>query len=94
MVGGVNECAIVVESVATICLLDSGYMISTVSEKFYKEHLHHVPIEDLHDLKVHGSCDHVLPYRGLIVAQIGFDNLSGGLMNVPLLVVSDHRVQY
>ena len=86
MVGGANECAIVVESVATTCILGSGSMVSTVSKQFYKEHLHHVPIEDLHDLKMYGSGDHVLPYRGLVFAQIGFDNLSCGLMDVPLLV--------
>ena len=56
-----NEYSLGVKTVPAKCLLDTGFMVSTVSESFYREHLQHVPNEDINYLIVYGPDDTILP---------------------------------
>ena len=92
MVGPSNESNIKVCGKETICLIDSGSMVTTVSEQFYNS-LQNKP--DLHDitefqLDVYGANGGTLPYIGYIEAKIEVPHMNEPLY-IPALVtkVSD-----
>ncbi len=73
LVGKSNECPVDIEGIETLCLLDSGSMISSMSESFYREHLGHLALHPLDDiLNLQGAGGHSLPYSGYVEATLKF----------------------
>ena len=50
LVGEPNECPVMVNGISTLGLLDSGSMVSTISNQFWVEHFPDSPINSLDDL--------------------------------------------
>ena len=92
MVGPSNESKVKVCGEETVCLIDSGSMVTTISEEFYNS-LQSKP--DLHDitefqLDVYGANGGSLPYIGYIEARIEIPCMNE-ILYIPALVtkVSD-----
>ena len=91
MVGSSNESYIIINGVKTSGLIDSGSMITSISESFY----HSLnPLPELRNitefgLSIQSAGGAKLPYKGYIEAEISAPFLSNSVFNVPLLVVSD-----
>ncbi|MCG8048682.1 MAG: RNase H-like domain-containing protein, partial [Candidatus Thiodiazotropha endolucinida] len=91
MVGSANEGQISIQGVITSGLIDSGSMISSISETFYNSL---DPLPELHDISEFGlsvvsAGGSQLPYKGYIEASISVPSLGNSLLTVPLLIVSD-----
>lgn len=91
IVGSANESTVYINGVETSGLIDTGSMITSVSESFYKSLS---PLPHLHDmtdlgLSIQGANGQSLPYKGYIEAEFSAPLLSNCVFNVPLLVVSD-----
>ena len=92
MIGHSNESKVKVCDKETICLIDSGSMVTTISEKFYNS-LQNKP--ELHDitefqLDVYGANGGSLPYIGYVEAKVEVPHMNEPLF-IPALVtkVSD-----
>lgn len=74
LVGYSNESQLLVGGVDCRGLIDTGSMITTLADSFYKEHLQHVtpllPLVDILDIDVAGG--YKLPYYGYIATDISF----------------------
>ncbi|MCG7879345.1 MAG: RNase H-like domain-containing protein [Candidatus Thiodiazotropha endolucinida] len=91
IVGSANESFIYINGVKTSGLVDTGSMVTSVSESFYNS-LN--PLPQLHaitefGLQVQGANGDELPFKGYIEAEIKVPFLSNSQFNIPLLVVSD-----
>ena len=68
-------------------LLDTGSMVSTISETFYQDHLSHIELRPLEDiLQVEGAAGHRMPYNGYIKVDIKIPE-TGDVQTALLLVV-------
>ncbi|MCG8078888.1 MAG: DDE-type integrase/transposase/recombinase, partial [Candidatus Thiodiazotropha taylori] len=91
IVGSANESFIYINGVKTSGLVDTGSMVTSVSESFYNS-LN--PLPQLHaitefGLQVQSANGDELPFKGYIEAEIKVPFLSNSQFNIPLLVVSD-----
>ena len=89
IVGKGNEDKVFINKVETRALIDSGSMISTVTEEFL-EHLEPkpeiLPLENFDlDIKVAGG--YSLPYKGYVTVNVTVPFLRHEQINVPMLVV-------
>jgi dUTPase len=67
-------------------LIDTGSMVTTVGEEFYREKLHHLEIKDLSTaLEIEGAAGQNVPYLGVIDAEIKFSGCES--LMCPVLVV-------
>ena len=80
LVGRANESTCFVEGVMCQALLDTGSMVTTISETFYQEHLSYLELHAVDSvLDVKCANDASLPYSGYIEVRITFnseDNVS------------------
>ena len=91
MVGNSTEASVIINGVEATALLDTGATISTVSERFHKDHLHQLPILPITNfLKVECADGSSLPYCGYIEADVlapgvheGIEPLTSILLVVP-----------
>ena len=91
MVGSANEGDILICGIKTVGLIDSGSMITSVSESFY-DSLQPKPV--LHDitefgLSVTSANGTQLPFKGYIEADISVPSLGNNTFRIPLLVVNN-----
>ena len=88
VVGKANECEVVVGGDRCMSLVDSGSMITSVGEDFYKEHLKdRFPLQELNNLlQVEGAGGHVFEYRGFIEVDIVVPDHGDSPLWVPVLV--------
>ena len=91
MVGSSNESYIIINGVKTSGLIDSGSIITSISESFYHSL---TPLPELRNitefgLSIQSAGGAKLLYKGYIEAEISAPFLSNSVFNVPLLVVSD-----
>ena len=91
IVGSSNEGEIFVNGLKTSGLIDTGSMITSVSEQFYNSM---DPVPELHDLdefglSVQGATGKELPFKGYVEAEISVPFLSDSVFNIPLLVVPE-----
>ena len=91
LVGSSNESFIFINGVKTSGLIDSGSIITSISEGFYHSL---TPMPELCNitefgLSIQSAGGAKLPYKGYIEAEISAPFLSNSVFNVPLLVVSD-----
>ena len=71
LVGPANEVKVEVEGQYCTALLDTGSMVSTISEEFYRDQLSHIeqrPLQDI--LQIEGAGGHTVPYSGYIEVNI------------------------
>ena len=91
MVGSANAGEINIFGVNTSGLIDSGSMVSSISETFYNSL---EPLPELRNitefgLSVRSAGGNKLPYKGYIEASVSVPSLGNKTYHVPLLVVSD-----
>ena len=87
LVGCANECEIFIEGLCCSSLIDTGSMITTLSQSFYSKHLSHIPlhsIDGLIDVKVAGGSS--LPYSGYIEVKIAFPEFENSVDCLVLIV--------
>jgi dUTPase len=90
MIGRANEASLTIARVSTTALIDSGAMVSTVSESFYNSRLTHVELLPLTDFEIiiRSSSDDLVPYSGYIDVPITIPCLKVDL-SVHILVTAD-----
>lgn len=93
MLGEANESDIHIDGVICPCLVDTGSMVTTVGESFYRQHLSHIAITSMDNLlKIEGATGHEVPYLGYIEAPVSSKQDCTGLCmetTIPILVVPD-----
>ena len=94
LVGPRCESVLKICGVSARCLLDTGSQVSTVSSRFYQEHLQDATdllgLDKLLNIEVAGG--HQLPYQGAIEVKVRFHKSVTGSSDeiiVPFLVVDD-----
>ena len=88
VVGKTNEVQIEVEGVSCMALIDTGSMITTVSEEFYNQHLSAWELKDLESaLEIQVAGGHNLPYSGCVELSITIPKNKRSII-VPVLVVA------
>lgn len=89
MVGKGNEDIVLINNVKTRALIDSGSMISTVTEEFLdrlEPKPEMLPLENFDlDIKVAGG--YSLPYKGYVTVNVTVPFLKNEQIYVPMLVV-------
>ena len=91
VVGESNTTKMKIEDQETEGLIDTGSMVTTVGEEFYREKLHYLEIQDLETtLEIEGAAGQSVPYLGVIEAEVKFEGHEALL--VPVLVV--HATAY
>ena len=91
IVGSANESEILINGVKTSGLIDTGSMVTSVSEEFYKSLK---PLPQLHlitefVLEAQGANGDKSPYKGYIEAEISVPFFTNSSFEIPLLVVSN-----
>lgn len=93
LVGSSNEGEIIINGFTTVGLIDTGSMITSISESYYDSMEPKPPLCDLNDfglsLSVQGASGNNLPYIGYIEADISVPSLGNNTYNVPLLIVAN-----
>jgi hypothetical protein len=65
LVGTSNESSVIVNNIETTALLDTGSCISTISDKFYKQHLASLDLMPVRNiLRIECADGQQLPYVG------------------------------
>ena len=71
LVGSANETGVDVDGRRCTALVDSGSMVSTISEHYYHQNLPHLPLHPLGQiLQIEGAGDYELPYSGYIEVSV------------------------
>ena len=92
LIGNTCEVSCRVNNMPTIGLLDTGSQISSLSHKFYSEHLGNIPLNDINNLvRIDTVSGDSLPYRGFIDVTIAIPIASGKFQceKIPVLIVPD-----
>lgn len=88
LLGEVDVAKVWIEGVECHGLVDTGAMVTTVSQKFYEENLRDIPLQPLNGLlKIECASGEHLPYLGYIEVELAIDNDVSD--SFPLLVVPD-----
>ena len=88
LVGEPNECPAMVNGISTLGLLDSGSMVSTISNHFWMEHFPDSPIKPLDDLlTASGAGGSQILYQGYVEVDIKLPGSEASPF--PFLVVGD-----
>jgi len=88
MVGHANESSIILENQYVLALIDTGSMISTISESYYDNMENRPELKKIEDfnLDISGANGQEIPYKGYIEAEVRMPHTEIGVL-VPLLVV-------
>ena len=91
LLGHANEAEVVIGGESCRALVDTGSMITSVGETYYKEHLQEkYPLQELNSLlKVEGAGGHQLKYTGYAEMEIMVPEHSTTSFWVPVLVAPD-----
>ena len=88
LVGDATETPVYINGIKTHGLLDTGSTVSTMSEYFYKKHLHQTEIQPLdHFLDIECADGRQLPYLGYVSADLDVDGIPTQSTTVVFLVV-------
>ena len=88
IIGEANECDVLVNDVPCVGLIDTGSMVSTVSQTFFETHLSDLMLHPLDDLlSVKNASGDEIPYLGYVEVSVQVTGSETGLY--PLLVVRD-----
>lgn len=93
LVGEVNQVAIKINSKDTQALLDTGSVVSVISESFYKDHLLDTELQPLQEiLRIECADGEDLPYLGYIIAELDLEGLpKAGKQDSLFLIVPDTK---
>ena len=88
LLGHANEADLIVGGRTCRGLIDTGSMITSVGEQFYKDHLQNkYPLQEVNDLlKVEGAGGHQLVYVGYAEVELSVPDHSNTPLWVPVLV--------
>ena len=76
------------EGVPCCGLLDTGSMVTTISEQFVSDHLPHILLQPIsHLLTISSSTGHPLPYMGYIEVDITYPDLTGKTVTKSVLAL-------
>lgn len=91
LIGEPNECEILIEDKRCMALIDTGSMVTTISEAFLQQHLPQTPIHMLEDLQLEGPNGESLPYRGYVEIDLSLpiNRHFQKLGSFPILVVPE-----
>lgn len=91
MVGHSNQSEIIVNGHHCQALIDSGSMVTTVSESFFNSLVPPPELLTLEDfaLDISGANDSKLPYKGYSLLSLSVPSLESSDITVPVLVVPD-----
>ncbi|XP_067235363.1 uncharacterized protein [Chanodichthys erythropterus] len=88
LVGPISTVTLKVNGNPCTALLDSGSQVTIVFEKWYQEHLSHIPIQPVSGLAIWGLSDESYPYQGYIVVDVQFPKeLTGTLETLSVLAL-------
>lgn len=89
LIGESSENTIIVENVEVKALIDTGSMVSTISESYYYQMENRPDLQDINDfeLNVTDANGNEIPYLGYIEAEVRIPNSDITGLFVPLLVV-------
>ena len=88
LIGVANEVGVKVEEITCTALIDTGSQVTTISQGFFQNHLHHLPLYSCQGLvRIEGAGGDGIPYTGYIIISIQMDGVSS--LDVPVLVVND-----
>ena len=93
MVGPSNESKVKVCGEETVCLIDSGSMVTTISEEFYNSLQNKTDLHDMTEfqLDVYGANGCSLPYIGYIETRIEIPCMDE-ILYIPALVTKVSNV--
>ena len=92
LLGASNESTVFIGGVECTALIDTGSMVTTVGEDFYKQHLanDHPLLEVGPGLSVEGAGDNLLSLKGVIEVGLHWPDVQEDLL-VPVIVVASTR---
>ena len=70
VLGDLSEGTIFIENKQARALIDTGSMVSTVSQSFYDQHLTDLPIRSLNEIIIECADGKPLPYSGYVMVQV------------------------
>lgn len=87
--GEPTEATITINGLETKALIDTGSTVSTISKKFYLDHLQDIPIQEIGSL-LHIECadGKHLPYEGYVTTEIQIQDVDEPVTSI-LLVIPD-----
>lgn len=91
LIGSANETSVFINGTLTKCLLDTGSMITTISESFFRSLDPKPTLCQLADfsLDITGANGSKLPYLGYSVLDVSFPSFTSNNVSVPILIVPD-----
>ena len=89
LIGKVNENYILIEGIRVKALIDTGSMVSTMSDTFYHSLKEKPELKTLNDFNLDLKAANGLsvPYLGYVECDINTDFLIGNGLTIPILVV-------
>ena len=93
MVGRANEVDVLINATSCKGLLDSGSMVSSISESFYSSLDPKPDLDSLTDfsLDISSANGSSVPYTGYVVVDIGMPTVDLDPVSVPVLIVPDTK---
>ncbi|KAH3851325.1 hypothetical protein DPMN_093805 [Dreissena polymorpha] len=92
LIGHSNESEVIINGKQSSCLVDTGSMITTVSEDWYKQL---DPLPEIHTIEefiVQGSDGNSLPYIGYIEAVVNVPGVSNHDISCTCTCCSEYRL--
>ena len=89
LIGYTNESDILLNGFHTKALIDSGSMITTVSEEFYSKLDPQPILHSMEQISVTGADGREIPYKGYIEVEVQIPHVSSDTYAVPVLVVNN-----
>ncbi len=89
LIGSANESIIIIENTKVKALIDTGSMVSTISEHFYQWMDNKPELKSLEDFKINlsGANEQDIPFIGYIEAEVKMPISTSEGMIEPILVV-------
>ena len=93
LVGNTNEAKVLIEGIVCPALIDTGSMITNVTQTFYQQYLSkRLPLKNLDQLlEIEGASGHLVKYHGYIEAEIEIPHTEIKLM---VLILVTHETDY
>ena len=88
LVGRSNDAEVIINGILTNALLDTGSMVTTMTESFYQQLADGLILHDLKNLVVNTADGSKLPYIGYVEAEVSIPSVMGEPINIPILVIS------
>ena len=93
LIGASNQSKLLVNGVESVCLIDTGSMVTTISESFFKSLSPSPELRSLTEfgLSLTGANDAPIPYSGYALLELCLPSCSESKVLAPVLVVLDTK---